>query len=90
MAQIKLEKLTKAWVAFSEIVGTVGNKEYVIQNRGGSDALVALEADSIPAADNQAGVIIQPNDIAVYVKGEQNLYLRAFNSGCTINVTEGN
>ena len=40
--------------------------------------------------DNQAGVIIQPNDIAVYVKGEQNLYLRAFNSGCTINVTEGN
>lgn len=89
MAQIKLEKLTKTWKPFAEIVGEVSNKEYVIQNRGGSDALVALEADSTPAADNQAGIILQPNDIAVYVKGEQNLYLRAFNLGCTINITEG-
>lgn len=89
MAQIKLEKLTKTWTPFATIVGEVSDKEYVIQNRGGSDALVALEADSTPAADNQAGIIIQPNDIAVYVKGEQNLYLRAFNLGCTINITEG-
>lgn len=90
MAQIGLTRLTKQWVAFSDIVGTVSDKEYVIQNRGGSDTLVALEADSTPEAENQAGVLIQPYDIAVYVKGDQNLYLRAFNLGCTINVTEGN
>lgn len=88
MAQIKLEKLTKAWVAFGDIVGTVGTKEYIIQNRG-YDTLVALEADSTPDADNQEGVLILPNDCGVYVKGSQNLYLRAFNQGCSINVTEG-
>ena len=88
MAQIKFEKLTKTWKPFAEIVGTVGSKEYIIQNRG-YDTLVALEADSTPASDNQAGILITPNDCAVYVKGDQDLYLRAFNQNCSIKVTEG-
>lgn len=88
MAQIDFVKLTKAWTPFADIVGTVGTKEYIIQNRG-YDTLVALEADSTPDADNQEGVLILPNDCGVYVKGSQNLYLRAFNVGCSINVTEG-
>jgi hypothetical protein len=89
MAQIKFEKLTKTWKPFAEIVGTVGTKEYIIQNRG-SDTLVALEAGTTPSADAPDGIMILPNDIAVYQKGDQNLYLRAFNVGCSINVTEGN
>lgn len=88
MAQIDFVKLTKEWKPFAEIVADIGTKEYIIQNRG-FDTLVALEADSTPAADNQEGVLILPNDCAVYVKGEQNLYLRAFNQNCSINVTEG-
>ena len=88
MAQIDFVQLTKAWTPFAEIVGTVGTKEYIIQNRG-YDTLVALEADSTPAANNQEGVLILPNDCGVYVKGSQNLYLRAFNQSCSINVTEG-
>ena len=89
MAQIKFEKLTKTWKPFAEIVGTVGDNEYIIQNRG-SDTLVALEASATPNADAPDGIMILPNDIAVYQKGDQNLYLRAFNVGCSINVTEGN
>lgn len=88
MAQIDFVKLTKAWKPFADIVADIGTKEYIIQNRG-YDTLVALEADSTPTDNNQAGVLILPNDCAVYVKGEQNLYLRAFNKNCSINVTEG-
>ena len=88
MAQIDFVSLTKAWTPFADIVGTVGTKEYIIQNRG-ADSLVALEADSTPADNTPDGVMVLPNDCAVYVKGSQNLYLRAFNKGCSINVTEG-
>ena len=90
MAQVKFEKnLTKAWKSFAEIVGTIDNSaEYLIQNRG-SDALVALEAASTPAEDNPAGTMIYPTDVAVYKKGDQNLYLRSFNQNCSINVTTG-
>ena len=88
MAQIGFTQLTREWKPFADIVADIGTKEYIIQNRG-SDTLVALEADSTPAANNYAGVLILPNDCAVYVKGEQDLYLRAFNQNCSINVTEG-
>lgn len=90
MAQITFERnMSKEWRAFADIVGTLdANAEYLIQNRG-ADALIALEADSIPEADNQSGIMLYPSDIGVYKKGEQNLYLRAFNSNCSINITTG-
>lgn len=90
MAQVEFKgNLTKEWTSFAEIVGTVdATAEYIIQNRG-TDVLVALEATSTPEQDNQAGVLIYPTDIAVYIKGEQNLYLRSFNNNCSINITKG-
>lgn len=90
MAQVTFDNnLTKTWRSFADIVGTVdADAEYLIQNRG-ADALVALEAESTPAADNPAGTMIYPSDIGVYKKGEQNLYLRAFDKNCSINVSVG-
>ena len=89
MAQIDFVQLTHEWKPFAEIVGTVKeNTVYSIFNRG-ADSCVALCANSLPAADNQAGDLIVPNDIGVFIKGSQNLYLRAFNKNCAINVTEG-
>lgn len=87
MAQVDFQGLTKEWTSFASIVGTVGaTTQYQIQNRG-ADALVALESSSEPTADTQAGVMVLPNNIVVYKKGTQDLYLRAFNSSCSVNVT---
>ena len=87
MAQIDFEQITNEWVSFADIVGTVdADTTYSIQNRG-VDTLVLLEAATAPAADEYAGVLVLPNKTAVYKKGTQNLYMRAFNKNCSINIT---
>lgn len=87
--QIDFVTLTRAWTAFSDLVETVEeDAEYIIQNRG-NNTLVALEADTLPEDDTQSGVLITAYDEAVYVKGSQNLYLRAFNQNCSINISKG-
>ena len=81
------KNLTRAWTSFADIVGTVdSSKTYQIQNRG-YDTLVALESTGEPAVDNQAGDLILANHTALYKKGTQDLYLRAFNQNCSINIT---
>lgn len=87
--QINFITLTKAWTAFSDLVGTVEeDAEYIIQNRG-NNTLVALESDTLPEENAQSGILIPAYDEAVYVKGSQNLYLRSFNQNCLINITKG-
>lgn len=87
MAQIDFQRLTKTWTSFASVVGTVNTDTiYYIQNRG-TDVLVALELASEPTGSTQAGVMVLPNNVVVYKKGTQDLYLRAFNSTCSINVT---
>jgi hypothetical protein len=88
MAQIKFEgNLNKNWTAFSTIVGTVGaDTNYQIQNRG-ADTLVLLESSDTPSNDTQAGVMVLPYATCIYKKGTQDLYLRAFNRNCSVNVT---
>ena len=87
MAQVNFQGLTKEWTSFATIVGTVdADKTYQIQNRG-YDNLVALEAGSAPTASTQAGVLVLPNNTVIYKKGTQDLYLRAFNVSCAINVS---
>lgn len=87
MAQIKFEGLTREWTSFATIVGTVdADTTYHIQNRG-FDTLVLLEAGSAPTTATQAGVLVLLNATAIYKKGTQDLYCRAFNQSCTINVT---
>lgn len=88
MAQVKFKgNITKDWTAFSTIVGTVGaSTNYQIQNRG-ADTLVLLESSATPADDTQAGVMLLPYMTCVYKKGTQDLYLRAFNRNCSVNIT---
>lgn len=87
MAQIEFTGLTRSWTPFATIVGTVdADTTYQIQNRG-FDTLVLLESGSTPTASTQAGVLVLPNNTAVYKKGTQDLYLRAFNQSCSINIT---
>ena len=86
--QIDFEKVTTEWLPFSEIVTPEANVKYTIQNRG-ADILVLLEASSLPDNDVEDGVLVQPYVQAFYVKGEQNLYLRAFSKNCAVNVTAG-
>lgn len=87
MAQIEFTGLTRNWKPFATIVGTVdADTTYHIQNRG-FDTLVLLEADSEPTDATYAGVLVLPNCVAIYKKGTQNLYCRAFNQSCSINVT---
>ena len=85
--QIEFTSLTKEWKPFSEITTISASATYRIQNRG-ADPLIALEADTTPS-NTEAGVVVLPNCTISYKKGEQNLYLRAFNSNCSINVTQG-
>lgn len=87
MAQEDFTALTNEWTAFSSLVTVDASATYKIQNRG-ADPLVALESSSIPAANAQGGDIVLPYWTAYYKKGTQDLYLRAFNSGCSINITK--
>lgn len=88
MAQVKFKgNLTSDWTSFSTIIGTVdAGTNYSIQNRG-ADTLVLLESSDTPADGTQAGVMLLPYMTCVYKKGTQNLYLRAFNQNCSVNIT---
>lgn len=84
--QISLVQLTHEWKPFSDIVTPEDDAVYYIQNRG-ADTLVALESSSEPS-ETDAGSMVLPYKECKYVKGSQDLYLRAFNEGCEINVTK--
>lgn len=86
MSQVEFEPLTNEWTALSDIITVSADAKYYIQNRG-ADVLVALEADSEPDADSLDGTMILPYKVAEYKKGTQDLYLRAFNRSCAINIT---
>lgn len=79
--QVNLLDITKNWQAFEADASIT----YLIQNRG-YDVLVALEADSLPNATDE-GVMVEPYQVVEYKKGSQNLYLRAFNQSCSVNVS---
>jgi hypothetical protein len=84
--QETFQKLTSEWVALSDFITVDADKKYRIQNRG-ADVLIALESSSEPDADNYEGTNILPYFEAEYVKGEQDLYLRAYNVSCSVNIT---
>ena len=86
MAQVEFEALTTEWTALSDIITVSADATYYIQNRG-ADTLVALESSTEPTADNQEGFMCQPYKVIEYKKGTQDLYLRAFNKSCAINIT---
>lgn len=86
MAQIALENLTTTWVEFSDIETPTPDTEYWIQNRG-ADFLLACEGSAEPTTDE--GICVKPYETLKYVKGTENLYLRAYRTTCTINVSSG-
>lgn len=86
MAQIEFQPLTTEWTALSDIITVEDDTTYYIQNRG-AGTLIAQEGASQPDAENQNGVLITPYRIAQYKKGSEDLYLRAFDQNCSINIT---
>lgn len=84
--QEDFQKIETEWVNVEDIVTIETDVTYYIQNRGPA-RLVALEAESTPD-EEQDGTIILPYVQAVYKKGVQNLYLRAFSDQCSINITK--
>ena len=84
MAQVSLNTLTNKWVAFTTITTPADDTNYYIQNRG-SDFLVAAESASEPT--DAIGVMVKPFETLVYKKGTNTLYLRAYTTVCTINVS---
>lgn len=86
--QIDFGNITAEWMPFSDIVTPEPGVVYRIQNRG-PDVLVLLEASSLPSADAEGGDLVHPYLQAIYEKGEQNLYLKALNNECSVNITAG-
>lgn len=79
-------KISNEWTLLSDEITIDSDKYYFIQNRG-ADVLVALESDSLPDEGSEDGVMILPYTQAIYKKDTQNLYLRAFNNNCLVNIT---
>ena len=86
MAQEAFEQLTSEWVALSDKITVDEDANYYIQNRG-ADILLAQEAGEAPQADNVNGTLIKPYEQAKYKANGGDLYLRAYNSNCSVNIT---
>lgn len=84
--QLEYIQLSNEWTDINDIATIEDDVTYFIQNRG-ADMLVALEANDVPDKD-MAGVTVLPHIQAIYKKGVQTLYLRAFNKSCTIDITK--
>ena len=86
MAQEAFEQLKNEWVALSDKITVDEDANYYIQNRG-ADILLAQEAGETPQADNLNGTLIKPYEQAKYKANGGDLYLRAYNSNCSVNIT---
>lgn len=86
MAQESIYSLTTAWTALSDIITVDASTTYYLQNRG-ADILLLVESSSAPSSNSIEGVLVQPYTPISYQKGSDNLYLRALNSTCTVNVS---
>lgn len=84
MAQVAFEQLTNEWVALSDIITVDSSKTYYVQNRG-ADVLLAVESANEPTSLD--GVLVKPYEVLKYQQGQDTLYMRAYNSGCSINIT---
>lgn len=86
MAQEFTQALTTEWVELADYITVDGDTTYYIQNRG-ADVLLLLEADDTPADNETDGVLVKPFEVVSFKEGDQYLYMRAYNSSCTINVS---
>ena len=73
-------------MALSDKITVDEDANYYIQNRG-ADILLAQEAGEAPQADNVNGTLIKPYEVAKYKANGGDLYLRAYNSNCSVNIT---
>ena len=87
MAQVGFDKgLTTEWVKLSDEYIFASGKTYYIQNRG-PDMLLTLEPDSEPSESEDAGDVWLPHERVTYEVGTNDLYVRALNSTCSINIS---
>lgn len=87
MAQVGFEKgLTTEWTRLADDYTFTAGNTYYIQNRG-PDFLLTLEPDSAPSESDDEGDMWKPLDRIIYEVGDNDLYVRAFSSNCSINIT---
>lgn len=84
MAQVAFEQIKNEWVELSDLITVSADTTYFIQNRG-NDNLIACEGSAEP--DSATGVFVKPYETLVYKKGSEDLYLRAFDGRCFINIS---
>lgn len=85
MAQEAFEKgLTTEWTPLSDILTVDADTTYYIQNRG-ADVLIVCDSSSEPT--DAEGILVLPYCTAKYKKASGDLYLRAFATTCSINIT---
>lgn len=84
MAQEAFESLTSDWTVVSDIITVDADTTYYIQNRG-ADILLAVESSAEPTTLD--GVLVKPYDVLKYKKGTDDLYVKAYTSTCSINIT---
>lgn len=88
---IKNEKIRNQWVKFTDIIGNNVDETltYFIQNNGGN-TIICLDSATPPNVKDNEGIVLFPNTIAEYKKGEGELYLKAIgyeNSNSTISIS---
>lgn len=83
--QISFLNLTNEWIALEDLVTLDENEMYQIQNRGYDDLLL-FESSSIES-DSIEGIIVRPYHKAKYKKGDNKLFMRAYNKTCSINIS---
>lgn len=68
-------KISHRWTALADIIGEVGNDQYVIINSS-PDKIYVIEGDSVDELEDVIGVPLDAGEYVIYEKGEQaNLYL---------------
>lgn len=85
MAQVNFSNLTTEWVAFTDITTPADDTDYYLQNRG-ADIMLAVESAETPTT--MAGMLVKPYEVLKYKKGNNPLWLRAYTSSCSVNVTD--
>ncbi len=86
MTQVAFEKLTNEWVALSDIITVDDDATYYLQNRG-SGILLAQETSEAPSNNDMKGVLIKPYETAKYKSNGGDLYMRAYSSSCSVNIS---
>jgi len=84
MTQVAFKKITKQWVALSDLITVEPETVYYIQNRGDK---ILYACEGLEKPKNDEGIKVPSCEVLMYKKGAQTLYLRAYEEDCAINIS---